>query len=292
MSGKTLIQVIGLQRSGNHAVINWLASLFGTAAHQNDLPHDYFSHAENLAAIASGKAECSIFSFEDSRGKFRENRSLLESVGRVDPATLPDFDCHVIHILRDPYNCWASRVRARETGRLTSSSALDAFISHWVELARLRRTQRGTFILYNAWFKDQAYRKKICARLGGSYSEQTLGEILGLGGGSSFDGFVRPSYRTILRKFDYYLTSDFRRRFLKAPGSYVSRLFSPSLDGRQLQVDRRWEHIIGREDSRPLFDNEEVRALATEIFGFHVDSTGQIVTAGAGTSGLRKERHG
>jgi hypothetical protein len=272
-----LVQLIGQQRSGNHAVINWLSSLFPTAAHENNLPHDFFLQPE--AVIAAATADCNLFSFEDSLGRFRGDGNLLESVEPVDPAAFQDFDCRVVHILRDPYNCWASRVKAREAGNLSSARALAPFVRDWTALARLYLAQPDTFILYNRWFKDQAYRKRFAARLGGQYSERTLGEVLGEGGGSSFEGFVRPSYRTILRKFDYYLTGDFRRRFLKQPGSYLSRLFSPSIDGRQLQVDRRWEHVVGQEDAQALFADAEVRALSREIFGFCVDASGQLVAA-------------
>ena len=41
--GRLLIQVIGLQRSGNHAIIRWLESLFARPLHLNDLEHDYLA---------------------------------------------------------------------------------------------------------------------------------------------------------------------------------------------------------------------------------------------------------
>jgi hypothetical protein len=271
---RLLIQVIGQQRSGNHAVINWLASLFPTVTHGNDLPHDFF--VRPAAAAAGATADCNVFSFEDAFGRLRGDGNLLDSVAPVDPAAFPDLDCRVLHILRDPYNCWASRVKAREVGTLTSARALEPFVRDWTALARLYLTRPEAFVLYNRWFRDQAYRKGIAARLGGGYSERTLGEVRGEGGGSSFDGFVRPSYATMLGKLDYYLSGDFRRRFLKQPGSYLARLFSPAMDGRQLQVDRRWQHVVGRPDAQALFANPEVQALSREIFGFCVDASGQL----------------
>jgi hypothetical protein len=271
---RLLVQIIGQQRSGNHAIIRWLSSLFPTAMHANDLPHDFFMRPN----VAATTADCNLFSFEDSFGWLRGG-NLLESVALVDPAAFPDFDCRVLHILRDPYNCWASRVKAREVGKLSSTRALEPFVRDWTALARLCLTQPEAFILYNRWFEDQAYRKQIAARLGGRYSERTLGEVPGEGGGSSFDGFVRPSYATILRKFDYYLTANFRRRFLKRPGSYLFRLFSPNIDARQLQVDRRWEHVVGQKDAQDLFANAEVQVLSREIFGFCVDACGRRVSA-------------
>ena len=249
---RLLIQVIGQQRSGNHAVINWLASLFPTVTHGNDLPHDFF--VRPAAAAAGATADCNVFSFEDAFGRLRGDGNLLDSVAPVDPAAFPDLDCRVLHILRDPYNCWASRVKAREVGTLTSARALEPFVRDWTALARLYLTRPDAFVLYNRWFRDQAYRKGIAARLGGGYSERTLGEVRGEGGGSSFDGFVRPSYATMLGKLDYYLSGDFRRRFLKQPGSYLARL-SPG-DGRPAAAGRPPLAARRRAAGRPgLFAN-------------------------------------
>ena len=274
---RKLFQVTGLQRSGNHAVINWLASLAPGARHDNDLPHDFFTRPENLAEAAATRAEASFFSFEDARGKLR-GRRLLESVVPVDPAAFPDFEVRRLYILRDPYNCWASRVKAQETTKLTSAAELAPFLADWTELARACVAGPEAFVLYNSWFRSRPYRQRVCARLGGSYSERTLGEVLGEGGGSSFDGFVRPSYRTMLGKAGYYLTPEFRRRFLQSPRSYLARLFASPIDGRALKVESRWESLVGRDDARALFEDAEVGRLSREIFGFSVGADGAIVT--------------
>jgi hypothetical protein len=279
---RRLVQVIGLQRSGNHAIINWIGSLFERPAHLNDAAHDFFARTENVTGNpALAKADCGIVSFEDARGRLGRTelgatRRLLDSVELLDGARFPDFDCRVVHVLRDPYNCWASRVKARETGGLSSPAAMEHFLESWIAMAERCARDEAGFILYNDWFRSRPYRQAACARLGGTYSERTLGEVLGQGRGSSFDGFVRPSYRTILGRLDYYMTPDFRRRFLKAPGSYVARLFAPGIDGRQLQVDSRWEHVVGRDDARALFENQDVRELSRAIFGFHVDAAGRL----------------
>jgi hypothetical protein len=285
---RLLLQVIGQQRAGNHAIIAWLASLFPRAAHFNDLPHAYFRTAD-LGKPLAGKEELLVFSFEDSPGKRTREGSLPDRVDLVDPAAFPGFDVRTLYFLRDPYNCWASRVKAKEIGRTTASRALSEFVEDWTALARLCLEREESFVLYNSWFADAAYRRQVCARLGGSYSEQTLGDVFGYGGGSSFDGHARPSYRTILGKLDYYMSKGFRRRFLKAPGSYVGRLFAPSLDGRQLRVDSRWEHIVGRDDARALFEDAAVAELSRAVFGFHVDAAGRLRRT-APVPGLRASR--
>jgi hypothetical protein len=278
---RPLLQVIGLQRSGNHAIITWLSSLFPRTAHFNDMDNDYFRTATDLGERLAGKEDCLVFSFEDSLGKGSREGNLLERIELGDPARFPGFDFRVIYILRDPYNCWASRAKAKEERRLTCSASLPDFMRDWIAIARLWRQQEDAFILYNSWFKSQEYRKRVCARLGGEYSERTLGDVFAYGGGSSFEGYARPSYGTILRRIDYYTSPDFRRRFLKQPRTYLNRLFAPSLDGRQLKVESRFEHLLGQPDSRPLFENEEIAALSREIFGFSVDASGRMTTARA-----------
>lgn len=277
---RQLLQVIGQQRSGNHAIINWISSLFPVASHENDLPHDFFTQPESVLRAAAATADCAIFSFEDARGRFREaEMSFLESVVRLDPDSFPGWTPHVIHILRDPYNCWASRVRAREGGSLSSSSKLEPFVRDWTALARLALERPDMVILYNSWFRDEAYRRQVCARLGGVYSEGTLGEIRSEGGGSSFDGFVRPSYRSIVTNPGRYFSADFRKRFMKAPSTYITRFFSSPIDGRQLEVDARWRHVVGHSNSQALFENAEVATLSDTLFGFHVSPEGQLITA-------------
>ena len=275
---RLVLQVIGLQRSGNHAIITWLSSLFPRAAHFNELPHDYFGTAGDLADRLAGKEDLLVFSFEDSLRKTRKGspESVLDRVELGDPAAFPGLDFRVMYILRDPYNAWASRVKAKEDGRLTCSDLLSDFMRDWLAVARLYRENEPAFILYNAWFKSQPYRRKVCARLGGSYSERTLGDVFAYGGGSSFEGYARPSYGTILRRARHYMGPEFRQRFLKDPRAYFTRFFAPSMDGRQLKVDSRWEYVLDRPDSRALFESPEIAALSQAIFGFYVDAGGKV----------------
>lgn len=275
----TLLQIIGLQRSGNHAIINWLESLFSTSLHLNEQPHAFFEEAESVASVraALARTECVVVSFEDAVGVSKlQGEAFVANVRRLDPADFPGHACHVLYILRDPYNCWASRVKAREGGKLSSSRRFEDFRRDWVDLARIAEHAPESVLSYNAWNGSRAYREAVCARLGGTYAEHTLGEVRSEGGGSSFDGYGRPSWRAILGKLDYYGSPAFRKRFLKAPGSYVARLFAAPVDGRSLAVDSRWQYVLEHEASQPLFRDAEIRRLSERLFGFHVDAGGQM----------------
>ncbi|HET9068576.1 MAG TPA: hypothetical protein VFN28_08010 [Amaricoccus sp.] len=274
-----LLQILGLQRSGNHAIIDWLESLYPTALHLNEQPHAFFEDAESVAAVraALAKTDCVIVSFEDAVGVSKlQGKPFLDNVRRLDPEDFPGHACHVLHILRDPYNCWASRVKARERGRLSSSRRLEDFRRDWVDIARLAERTPDAVVLYNAWHGSRRYREALCARLGGSYSERTLREVRSEGGGSSFDGYGRPTWRTIAGNLGYYCSKRFRKRFLSAPGSYLARLFARPVDGRSLKVDSRWQHVLDHEASRPLFSDAEIRSLSDRIFGFHVEAGGEM----------------
>lgn len=276
--GRLVLQVLGLQRSGNHAIIDWVCSLFERTVHMNDLPHDFLTDPANRS---TEKADCAIYSFEDDGRKLEkteagERRLLVDSVRLLDPAALPGTDLRTVYILRDPYNCWASRVKAREGGRLTSPPQLEHFIDNWLAIAERYDRDPDAFVLYNSWFASESYRRAVCARLGGHYSEKTLGEIPLEGRGSSFDGAGRPSLRIMLKRIDYYTTAAFWRRVFKQPKSYIDRLVTPRVDGRKLATDSRFRHLEGREDAKALFENDRVGALSERIFGFRVDGTGKM----------------
>jgi len=258
-----LLQVLGLQRSGNHAIINWLESLYPTALHLNEQPHGFFEDAESVVAVraALGKTPCVIVSFEDAVGVSKlPGAAFVANVRRLDPEDFPGHACHVLHILRDPYNCWASRVKAREGGKLSSSKRFENFRRDWVDIARLAERNPDAVLLYNAWHRRRAHREALCARLGGS----------------SFDGYGRPSWRAIVGNLGHYCSGPFLKRFLSAPGSYLARLFATPVDGRSLKVDSRWQHVLDHEASRPLFRDAEVRSLSDRIFGFHVGAGGEM----------------
>lgn len=274
-----LLQILGLQRSGNHAIINWLESLYPTALHLNEQPHGFFEDAESVVAVraALAKTDCVIVSFEDAVGVSKlQGEAFLANVRRLDPEDFPGHACHVLHILRDPYNCWASRVKARESGKLSSSKRFEDFRRDWLDIARIAEAEPESVLFYNAWHRRRAYREAVCARLGGAYAEHTLREVRNEGGGSSFDGYGRPTWRAMLGKLDYYGSPAFRKRFLKAPGSYVARLFATPVDGRSLEVESRWQHVLAHDASRPLFEDAEIRRLSDRLFGFHVDAGGQM----------------
>ena len=276
----TILQVIGLQRSGNHAIISWLASLFRAPDFLNNRHHDFFLQEAERARLRASAADCVIVSFEDAVRKFVHGRHLVRDIAPLRAEDFPGTRCLTLHILRDPYNNWASRVVAAEKRGLTGVPELATFIDSWLDLAAIQARDPDAVILYDRWAADAGYRRRICAAVGGRYSEATLDDIPAFGGGSSFQGRAqRPSYRQIAGRLPHYLSRRFLRRLRQAPAAYARRLVSPRLAGRQLETGARWRAVVGRDECRPLFADARLAAESDRIFGFHVGEDGVRVAA-------------
>lgn len=270
---RKLIVAVGLQRSGNHAILGWVESLFPGAVFHNDQRHGLFADEGARADLLSEHAPCTIVSFEDSANRTdRRGTRLTESLAPLPDDVAASFEVHRLVILRDPYNTWASRVaanaRAAEFGRpLTSDPSWDLYRANWLALAELAGRPGWRPVLFNRWRADEGYRRALCADLGGTYSEATLDAVSHRGGGSSFEGVPRPSYTQMLRQLPKYASGPFLRRLIARPGHYVRRAVAPPKTGREMAVDRRWQTLENRPEGEGLFADAELRATTARLFG-------------------------
>lgn len=266
---RRILIVQGLQRSGNHAVIGWLASLFPSHAFFNNNRHDLFADGAALDRLLEGRTEeCLIFSFEDSGTRADPGVGLVDSVAPFPADRLPGVERHRLLLLRDPYNLWASRVQASQ-GRaegLTGDPSWDNFRDNWLAIASRHRDAPEEVVLFNRWVSDAGYRRALCARLGGTYSEASFGEVSGVGGGSSFDGIPRPTYGQMARDWRRYLSRGWRRRVMQRPAHYLRRLVKPRSTGTRMKTDQRWKTLLGRPEARMLFADTALRAECARLF--------------------------
>ena len=284
---KKLIIVTGLQRSGNHAVINWILSLFSNVLFFNDQPHDLFLCDPKCANLNAkyNEISCLVISFEDSRGRtLSENRVLIEDIAWPEPDMCESREIHRLYVLRDPYNTWASRIAARarvKQGKhgLTSNPSWELFRANWLAIARHQALAPDECILFNCWKTDAKYRRFICAGLDGEYSEETLDQVLGIGGGSSFEGWQRPTFGQIVQRIPRYLSFKFIGSFAGRPGEYLQKLLNPRVRGTQLQVNERWRFLFESEEGCRIFCDDEIRAESLRIFGFAFSRDGTRITA-------------
>ena len=240
----------GLRRSGNHAVIAWIVSLFeGPVGYFNDLNHSApttsdtcssplpgFDESKQAGAGTLPKRLC-LCSFEDAN---------LDSDSRpIPPTQLFGNSSRRLNIilLRDPYNMLASRLRifrdradtplSREMLVHQGTPIMDLWTRYAIEfLGRSNHFDGETLpINYNRWVFDQNYRRDICEMLGGEYSEETLPFVPRNGFGSSFEN------------------------------SGQARLLN------RIGLLHRWRHYKDDPVFRELTGKPEIHELSDEIFG-------------------------
>jgi hypothetical protein len=240
--------VIGMSRSGNHAIIGWImAQAKGRVLFLNCVQGKYnpFLTARPLkdddGAIATypvdlekerrrrfSRKDLLIYSHEDhflghacsDLFEYYHDGFVGKSKRRLD-----------VLILRDPFNLFASRLRSGY-GEVPHATALRMWKQHAREFLGLtRRLKHGpVLILYNRWVLDRAYRQELAEALGLRFSDAGVNRVAACAGGSSFDGL--------------------------------------SQDGRaqKMKVFERWRHYAGERRYRELFD-AEVFSLSERIFG-------------------------
>lgn len=263
------IRVIGLRRSGNHAIINWITKqVSGSVVHLNNLrpeenPYQAYWKAFNGRINASerwradelrqnslyqgrhgyellkqevkGKfipKDCLIMSYEDSSLSRVASKRSERTHDRHFGKSAERLD---VLILRDPFNLIASRIRSDKFE--VRGINRKGMIGLWIDYAKeyLNETnyldQKKILVNYNAWFLDREYRQKLSKQLGLPFSDSGLDEVPGFGKGSSFD--------------------------------------SVSLHGQaqKMGVLERWKGYANNELYRKLLRNEEVFYYSDKIFG-------------------------
>lgn len=206
---KLVICVVGFKRSGNHAIINWIAQQYGEhgrVLHLN-CPRalsDPFRTARNgflyepgrevaklqrpISDMFSGKCDCIICSYETTPLFLLSNR-----FSRLWRRHLVGMGFKAVNalILRDPFNTAASRQFVSAVG-FSPFRYPELYLRHWKSYARefLGVTNHlgndRVSINYNRWTQDIGYRKEVARALGIPFSDKGFREIRGFAR-SSFD---------------------------------------------------------------------------------------------------------
>ena len=202
------IRVVGLRRSGNHAIITWIRRHYPEYIyHLNNIPvkqNPYRFLAEhfpkdNLKQEAKGNfthKNCLIYSYENGA---------LENI--ADPIFEAKHDIYLgksrtrtdVLILRDPFNMFASMLaggektnsklrymRIRKSEKNISQLWLDYAKEFLGETSYLKNNK--LVINYNKWCLEENYRKQISKQLNLEFSDAGFNIVKNIGGGSSFDG--------------------------------------------------------------------------------------------------------
>lgn len=256
---KKEFRIVGLSRSGNHGVINWIINqLDGRYCFLNctEPKHNPFSTVRPLSASGdlyrtnihnfdldqekTGRFSAKdylIYNHEDCflgplNGKvFRQNKTewMGESGERKD-----------ILLLRDPYNLFASRLKSgliRGHHTLHGSKPISLltlqrlYKQHASEfLGEKNYLQNKILINFNLWARSRDYRENLAAELGIPFTDKGFKEVTEVAGGSSFDG---TKFSGMAHKMD---------------------------------VNNRWKKYAADPEYMDLFD-PEINELASRIFG-------------------------
>lgn len=214
-------RVIGMSRSGNHAIIQWLlAQAQGRTCFLNctEPKNNPFSWPRCLgdgrAYLASypefdlqrersgdfSRKDYLIYSHEDvflgllRRGPWEEERD--DWVGR-------SAERRDILILRDPFNLFASRMKAG-IGTIPLHTAVRIWKQHAKEFLGRQQTlpEPPVCISYNDWVAKKSYRREAAERLGLTFSDAGRHRVPTTAGGSSFDSLRHRRRASKMRVFD------------------------------------------------------------------------------------------
>lgn len=210
-------RILGLSRSGNHAVINWLISqLQGTYVFLNctEPKHNPFFTCRPLSPEGpSYRTNLVDFDIEEEqRGNMSRKDFLVYNhedsfLGSLNSAAQKDLRRRWVGessiqkdilILRDPFNLFASRMKAGLIrGHYTHHGAKPIstltlrriYKQHAREFLGEKKNLRNKVLVnFNSWSSDREYRRNLARQLAIPFEDSGFSEVPAVAGGSSFDG--------------------------------------------------------------------------------------------------------
>ena len=245
------IRVLGMRRSGNHPIINWLASHYkGRVCFLNNCkpglnPFSNFAgdsikfiknYPINLDKEGKGKfskKKCLIHSYEDKFPKDVFNNKDFEK--NHDKWLGKSKKCYNVLILRDPFNLFASRLFfcLHNKKNIEKSRNIHLWKEHAKEYLGITNfiKENKIVINYNLWFLSKDYRKEIAKKFGLRLNDEKIFDVPAYGKGSSFEW----------RKFDR--------------------------KANKMKVLERWKIMASNKFYRPVLEDEELKKLSDNVFG-------------------------
>jgi hypothetical protein len=249
------IKVHGLQRSGNHAILHWIASqspgavLLLNDAEPGSNPFETMEEYVEYREYREGSVCRSVNLWEDESDfdpadapperkiiiYSYEDRALTPS-GREQASSWLGASRKFIDLLiiRDPFNFFASRLAS--WNRLTGIKDRKALVNLWKRYAAeamspaiLSRSSTVT-ANFSLWSASRAYRRALARSLGLRFSDRGFNEMIRIGPGSSFEGYKHSSRASRMR------------------------------------VNHRWKNYVDDETSLSILLDAELQRLAEGLF--------------------------
>jgi len=159
-----MVHVLGMKRSGNHAIVNWMIkNCFESQVFFNNIVSYDADRVKvsNVQFISPDLIDRVICTFEHISLDFFEG------------------DEDFWYVIRDPYNWLASWINHSHFNESTVENDILTYIQN------AKSTQKK--ILYNEWFKSRSYRDDLAIKLGFINKDIAINEVPKFGKGSSFD---------------------------------------------------------------------------------------------------------
>jgi len=249
-----LIQVYGLQRSGNHGIINWITAqgsskvchINGVFPGINPWQKNWGVSYQRFDYWPSQRDASGAFVRKNMLLCSYENRELADALAQ-DRGTFAKYVGHsrstyAVLILRDPYNTFASWLKS-------GWDVTPAIVQLWKDYAKefldITHTlpQDKVLINFNRWFQDQDYRRQLSQQLGLPFSDEGLEQVSHNGGGSSFDQQAfkgKAKQMKLLERFQSFIED---KRFIelfqdKEIGQLSDKIFGPIPGTEMLNMER------------------------------------------------------
>ena len=231
------IRFVGLQRSGNHAVINWiLQQCTGDYLFFNDVdPLDPLNERRLTEGnLDIDKYECVLYSFED---RLLNTITSAKCYPLTDSYRLNVKKRYDILIMRDPYNLFASRsnhnvVLPKSSHYVSGLSIPNLWITYAKEYLNETSLLNNNKIVinYNRWCISKQYRKEIAEKLELTHTDAGFNDIPDFGDGSSFN------------KRDY------------------------NNKAIMMKTDSRWKYVGNQQEYLSLFRDKKLVDISNKIF--------------------------
>jgi hypothetical protein len=202
------IRQIGMSRSGNHALANWILrqssgrACFLNCAEPRTNPWLSARPLDDGSVVRANYSEFDLAG--EQQGNFSRKDLLLFShedcfLGPL--STGGPFETHHdrwlgpsrrrvdVLLLRDPFNLFASRINGA-VSHAASQTAFRIWKQHAREYLGLRRHlgKDRVLVSYNRWVRDVRYRAEVAHALELPFTDAGRLQVPGAGLGSSFDG--------------------------------------------------------------------------------------------------------
>ena len=190
--------IIGLKRSGNHAIINWLYKMIPNYIHLNNMKisdinkKNYYSFKKNDDKIIDTNycdKKWIPFTIKNNLIISFEDKDLVHLKSAITNFCNDLKISHnVIIILRSPLNNFASFWQIYKTDKSLLINLIERWKLYAIESLEKLYFNDACLIVYDKWFNDVKYRERLASELGLKFDDSNLNSIF-KHGVSSFDGY-------------------------------------------------------------------------------------------------------